>query len=216
LAGPFGAGFFLQVTEQSEGHGKEEGSGGGVGDPHRGEGRGAEEADAGEVKASPRKDEDGIGQPAVESLAGEGGRDSEAAHEEEDEVMGESGEGLGNHGGGITLEYPVENGDHRNQKSGDGERNGLGQPEGGGQGEDRETGADLCRSMGIGIIDRQEPVDEGEGGHRHTDEDQFAPGRPTGEGGLFFTNDGLLVLSHWVLLRVLAELGKRDSRNSGD
>ena len=87
MAGPFGAGFFLQVTEQSEGHGKEEGGGGGVGDPHRGEGRGAEEADAGEMKAPSRKAENGVGQPAVESLAGEGGRDSEAAHEEEDEMM---------------------------------------------------------------------------------------------------------------------------------
>ena len=130
--------------------------------------------------------------------------------------MGESGEGLGNDGLGFPGKYAREHRYDGNKQGCDSEGNGLGHPEDGGEGEDGETSANLGRSMGIGILDRQEPVDESEGGHRHADEDQFAPGRPTGEGGLFFTNDGLLVLSHWVVLRVLAELGKRDSRNSGD
>ena len=95
------------------------------------------------MKAPSRKAENGVGQPAVESLAGESSRDSEAAHEEEDEMMGESGEGLWNDGLGFPGKYAREHRYDGNKEGCDSEGNGLGHPEKGGQGEDSEASAEL-------------------------------------------------------------------------
>ena len=54
-------------------------------------------------------------------------------------------------GGGASAEDSGQDGNYGNEQGGDGEGNRFGEPEDGSESEDRETGADLCCGVGVGI-----------------------------------------------------------------
>ena len=153
------------------------------------------------MKTTSRKSQNPVGQPAVQSLSRQGSRNAKAAEKEEDEMMSETGKGLWDNGLGISTEDSGQNGDYGNEQGGDGEGNRFGEPEDGSEGEDCETRADLRCGMGGGILDRQEPVDEGKRRESRPDRKALELARSSGFAGLLLPDGGFFIVGHFLLLR---------------